>query len=197
MAEWIGAYGVWAVFVGGMLEGEAVFIAAGYAVSQGYLAGGPALLAGVLGAAVGDLGWYMAGRLWGARLLRSVPAFRRLRGRAVLWARRWGRGAAFGLRFAYGLRSVLPLSLGAARFPPALFVPLNALGAVAFAAVYLSLGYFFGEAAERLFVRVRGHAPQVVVALVIVGICVWAIREWTLFHGRREADGSDAPDPDS
>ena len=185
MAEWIGTYGVWAVFAGGIVEGEAVFIAAGYAVSQGYVAPGPALLAAVLGATLGDHGWYVAGRLWGGPLLRRVPAFRRVGGRAVLWARRWGRGAAFGLRFAYGLRSVLPLSLGAARFPPALFVPLNALGAVAFALVYLSLGYFFGEAAERLFVRVRGFAPQVVVTVVVVGLVVWGIREWSLFRGRR------------
>lgn len=187
MAEWIGAYGVWAVFAGGILEGEAVFIAAGYAVSQGYLPAGPALLAAVLGATAGDHGWYLAGRFWGTPLLRRVPAFRRVHGRAVLWARRWGRGAAFGLRFAYGLRSVLPLSLGAARFPPTLFVPLNALGSVAFALVYLTLGYFFGEAAERLFVRVRGFAPQVVVAVVLVGLVCWAIREWSLFRGRRGA----------
>lgn len=196
MAEWISAYGVWAVFAGGILEGEAVFIAAGYAVSQGYVAAGPALLAAVLGATLGDHGWYLAGRFWGTPLLRRLPGFRRLRGRAVLWARRWGRGAAFGLRFAYGLRSVLPLSLGAARFPPALFVPLNALGAAAFALVYLSLGYFFGEAAERLFVRVRGFAPQVVVAMVLVGLAVWAIREWSLFHAGGGEDRPEAPDAD-
>jgi len=195
MAEWISEYGVWAVFAGGLFEGEAVFIAAGYAVSQGYVAAGPALLAAVLGATLGDHAWYLAGRLWGVPLLRRVPAFRRVHGRAVLWVRRWGRGAAFGLRFAYGLRSVLPLSLGAARFPPALFVPLNALGAAAFSLVYLSLGYFFGEAAERLFVRVRAFAPQVVVAVVVIGLVVWAIREWSLFHGRSAAR-PDAPDGD-
>jgi membrane protein DedA with SNARE-associated domain len=186
MAEWVGAFGVWALLLGGIVEGEAVFIAAGYAVSQGYLSGGTALLVGALGATVGDHGWYLMGRLWGQRLIRRVPALRRVRGRVVLWLRRWGRGAAFGLRFAYGLRSVLPLSLGAARFPLALFTPLNVAGAFAFASVYLSLGYFFGEAAERTFLRVSGGAPRVVGTIVVVGLIVWALREWWLFHDRRQ-----------
>ncbi len=185
MAEWIGAFGVWAVLLGGIVEGEAVFIAAGYAASQGYLSGGAALLAGALGATLGDHGWYLVGRLWGERLVRRVPALRRLRGRTESWLRRWGRGAAFGLRFAYGLRSVLPLSLGAARFPPALFVPANVLGAVAFAAVYLTLGYFFGEAAERVFTHVRGSALRVAAAIVAIGLITWAVREWFLFHDRK------------
>lgn len=186
MADWIGTFGLWAVLLGGIVEGEAVFIAAGYAVSQGYLSGGPALLAGALGATLGDHGWYLIGRLWGERLVGRVPALRRLRGRVEPWLRRWGRGAAFGLRFAYGLRSVLPLSLGAARFPPSLFVPANVVGAVAFAAVYLTLGYFFGEAAERVFVHVRGSAPRVAAAIAVAGLIVWAVREWFLFHERKQ-----------
>ncbi len=103
------------------------------------------------------------------------------------WLRRWGRGAAFGLRFAYGLRSVLPLTLGAARFPPALFIPANVAGAVAFAGVYLSLGYFFGEAAERMFAHVRGSAPRVAAGITTVGMAAWAGREWWLFHERKQA----------
>ncbi|MBD0321472.1 MAG: VTT domain-containing protein [Gemmatimonadetes bacterium] len=189
MAEWIRVFGVWAVLAGGIVEGEAVFIAAGYAVSQGYLSGGAALVAGALGATLGDHGWYLAGRIWGERLIRRVPALQRLRGRVAAWLERWGRGAAFGLRFAYGMRSVLPLSLGAARFPPALFVPANLLGAVVFAATYLSLGYFFGEAAERVFQRVAASAPRVAGAIVVVGMIAWGAREWWLFHDRKQQDG--------
>lgn len=189
MAEWIGTFGLWALLLGGMVEGEAVFIAAGYAVSQGYLSGGPALLAGALGATLGDHGWYLIGRLWGERLVRRFSSFRRLRRRAEPWLRRWGRGAAFGLRFAYGLRSVLPLTLGATRFSPSLFMPANVAAAIAFAAVYLSLGYFFGEAAERAFVHVRGNAPRVVAAIVVVGLIAWAVREWSVFHERKTTGG--------
>lgn len=191
MAEWIETYGVWAVLAGAVLEGEAVLIAAGYAVSQGYISGGPVLLAAALGATLGDHGWFTIGRLWGEPFIRRIPAVRRLHRRAAVWAQRWGRGAAFGLRFAYGLRTVIPLSLGAARFSRLNFFLLNALGAVAFAVVYLSLGFFFGEAAERVFAHVRARAPQVMVGVVLVGLGVWGVHEWRIFRGR----SSDDPPP--
>ena len=55
--EWIRQYGLFAVFVGGVFEGEAVFIAAGYAVSQGYLPLAPTLFLAVLGGTPGDHAW--------------------------------------------------------------------------------------------------------------------------------------------
>lgn len=195
MAEWIRAYGVWAVLLGGVLEGEAVFIAAGYALSQGLLPPAPTLLAAAFGATAGDHGFYVVGRVWGPAVIRRWPALRRLRAHGTLLVRRWGRGAAFGMRFAYGLRGVLPLSLGAARFPPSLFVPFNVLGALVFAGGYLSLGYFFGEAAEQLFVRMRGYTPRVIVAIVVVGALAWLLREWRVFHPR-PGDGDDGRRPD-
>ncbi|HEU4452116.1 MAG TPA: VTT domain-containing protein, partial [Longimicrobium sp.] len=173
MTELIHAYGVWAVLVGGVLEGEAVFLVAGYAASQGLLPAGPTLLAAVLGATLGDHGFYLVGRVWGPGVVRRSPRLRRLRAHGVLLVRRWGRGAAFGMRFAYGLRGVLPLSLGAARFPPALFVPFNLLGALAFACAYLGLGYVFGEAAEELFDTMRGHAPRIALSVVLLGAAAW------------------------
>jgi membrane protein DedA with SNARE-associated domain len=184
LAELIRAYGVWAVLVGGVLEGEAVFLAAGYAVSQGLLPSGPTLLAAVLGATLGDHAFYLAGRVWGPGLVRRSSRLRRLRAHGVLLVRRWGRGAAFGMRFAYGFRGVLSLSLGAARFPPALFVPFNLLGALVFACAYLGVGYFFGEAAEELFDTMRGYTPRVVLSVLLMGAAAWLAREWRIFHPR-------------
>ena len=55
--SWIEQYGYWAVLVGGVLEGETVFVAAGYAVSQEYLAPLPAFLAAAAGGTAGDLAY--------------------------------------------------------------------------------------------------------------------------------------------
>jgi membrane protein DedA with SNARE-associated domain len=126
----------------------------------------------------------------GRGVVRRSSKLRRLLAHGTLLVRRWGRGAAFGMRFAYGLRAVLPLSLGAARFPPGLFVPFNLLGSLVFACAYLSAGYFFGEAAEQLFAGVRGYTPQVVLAVVLSGAIAWLVREWRLFHRRRSEPGA-------
>lgn len=192
MDEWIRQYGLFAVFVGGIFEGEAILLAAGYAVSQGYLPPVPTLVLAVLGGTLGDHAWYFLGRRWGVRLLRALPAFAVLRVRTRRFFRRWGRATAFVTRFAYGLRSVLPLTLGTTRFPLRIFVPFNVLGAVVFASVYLSLGYFFGEVAGEVLARVMGREGWIVGGMVGVGLVVWALREWQLFHPRKRAGGDGA-----
>jgi membrane protein DedA with SNARE-associated domain len=177
---WIEQYGYWAVLVGGILEGERVFVAAGYGLSQEYLRPLPTFLAAVAGGTLGDLAYYTLGRIYGARLIRAVPFLRRLRARAVLLLRRWGRATAFVTRFAYGLRIVLPLSIGAARLSWPVFLLFNLLGSVAFAATYLTLGYLFGETLEEVLGRLRGYEGRILLGLALAGAVFWAVREWRL-----------------
>jgi membrane protein DedA with SNARE-associated domain len=177
---WIEQYGYWAVLVGGILEGETVFVAAGYGLSQEYLRPLPTFLAAVAGGTIGDVAYYTLGRIYGARLIRAVPFLRRLRARAVLLLRRWGRASAFVTRFAYGLRIVLPLSIGAARLSWPVFLLFNLLGSVAFAATYLTLGYLFGETLEEILGRLRGYEGRILLGVALAGAVFWAVREWKL-----------------
>lgn len=179
---WIEQYGYLAVVVGGMLEGETAFVTAGYALSRGYLDPATTWLCAVAGGSLGDVTYYLLGRRFGPRLIRAFPALRRLRARATLLLRRWGRAAAFVARFAYGLRTVLPLSIGAARFAFPLFLGFNLLGSVVFASLYLGVGYLFGEAVQRMLARVEGYEGWSVLGLLLAGACIWALREWKLFH---------------
>lgn len=184
--NWIDKYGLLAVFVGGILEGETTFVVAGYAASQGYLGLLPAYFAAVGGAMAGDVAYYLLGRWHGQRLIRAFPSLRKLRARAVLLLRRWGRTTAFLARFAYGLRVILPLSMGAARMRPATFLAFDFLGSLCFAALYLALGYLFGETVEETVQRVRPYEKWILAGLVAAGAAFWAAREWRLFHPRPE-----------
>ena len=190
--SWIEQYGYWAVLVGGILEGETVFVAAGYAISREYLAPLPTFLAAVAGGTLGDFAYYLLGRFAGQRIIRTFAVLRRPRARAVLLLRRWGRATAFLTRFAYGLRIILPLSIGAARFPLLVFLLFNLLGSMAFAASYLSLGYLFGETLEELLGRVKAYEGTILLGVAAVGVLVWIAREWALFRrGPEDAeDGS-------
>ena len=93
----------------------------------------------------------------------------KVRARATLLLRRWGRSTAFFVRFAYGLRLILPLTMGATRFSFRLFVPFNALGSLAFAGIYLLLGFFFGEAVGGLLERIEGAESWVLVGIAVLG----------------------------
>jgi len=193
MESWIETYGLWAVLLGAFLEGETVFIAAGYAISQGYLPAGSTYLLALLGGSLSDCTYFFLGRFYGARLMRRFSMLRRLRARATLLLRRWGRAAAIAVRFATGMRLALPIMIGSARFPVPLFVGFNLLGAAAFAAVYLSLGYFFGEAVQLMLTRVRGKEGWILLGIAAVGVVVWTIRERRLLAASDEEGAPPAP----
>lgn len=178
--SWIEHYGVWAVLAGAMLEGETVLILAGYAASRGYLGVVPVLVAGAVGGALADNVYFLLGRTFGAGLIRRFPRLRRLRARAVLFLRRWGRATALLMRFAYGMRIALPVSMGAARFPPLVFFVFNALGAIGFTALYVTLGFLFGTTLENLLGRLRHYDVEIVLGVVALGALIWAVREWRL-----------------
>jgi membrane protein DedA with SNARE-associated domain len=192
--SWMETWGLWAVLIGAILEGETVLIAAGYAISHGLLPAWPTIAVAIFGATLGDHIFYFVGRFWGARLFQRILMMRRVRYRASIFLRRWGRAAAFATRFAYGLRAALPMSMGASKFPATIFSPFNALGAVTFAMLYLSLGFFFGEAVGEAFARVAHF--WVVVWIVGIGALIWAIREWWVFRSLRREDEPGAGEPE-
>lgn len=187
VAPYIQSYGYWAVFLGGLLEGETILILAGYSISRGYLDFLPVLLLATAGGVIGDFAYFSLGRRYGPGVIRRFPSLRRLRARGILIVRRWGRMTAFLTRFAYGLRVVLPMTMGASRMRPSLFLAFNTLGAFAFALFYLTLGYLFGEAVEELVGRVRPYERWIVLGVVVTGCILWMLRRWGLLRSS-EAD---------
>jgi membrane protein DedA with SNARE-associated domain len=180
--SWIQAYGPIAIFIGCIVEGETFLILAGYSVSRGYLEPGSTLLLAIAGATLGDSLYYWIGRRWGLRILKALPSTRPVRARATLLLRRWGRSVAFATRFAYGLRFVLPLMIGASRFPALTFHLVNLLAAVAFAGFYLTIGFLFGEAVEQMLDRVRPYETRIILLLITLSMVFWAVREWRLYR---------------
>ncbi|HEX8273003.1 MAG TPA: DedA family protein [Longimicrobiaceae bacterium] len=185
---WIEKYGYLAVLLGALLEGETAFVLAGYAASRGYLDLLPTYLTAVAGGMLADSTYYFIGRYNGRRLIRRFPSLRKPRARAVLLLRRWGRATAFLTRFAYGLRIVLSLSMGAAHMRFRTYLTFNLLGSLCFAAVYLALGYLFGETVGDLIRRVRPYEEWIIGGVVVAGAAIWAAREYKIFHPRPELD---------
>lgn len=178
----IETYGYWAVFVGMLIEGEIILLLAGYMISRGYLDPMPTLLVGAAGGTTVDFAYFWLGRLYGQTIIRRFAALRRVRSRAVLFLRRFGRPAAFVVRFAYGLRIVSLLTMGSARLRPAVFLGFNGLGAVAFAVVWLSLGYLSGETLRELLGRLGEYEHWIIPGLILLGVLILAVRQWRLYH---------------
>ena len=124
--------------LGTFFEGEAALLAGGAAAHRGLLHLPLVIVAGCLGAFLGDQTWFRVGRRFGAPALASRPGLAAKAERAQRALQRWGALFVLGFRFVYGIRVVTPLLLGATHYPPRRFLLLNALGASVWA---ISVGY--------------------------------------------------------
>ena len=178
------AHGYAAVFVGTVLEGETIMVIAGFLSQRGYLDLRLVVALGALGSLCGDQFWYLLGRSFGERILARRPGWRPAvaRARGLLESRGWL--VILGFRFLYGIRTVTPFVIGMTRVPVRRFLPLDALGAVAWTALVAGLGHGLGPLLARALGRFGPHEHLVVLGIALVGLLVWA---WLLLRRRRAA----------
>jgi len=174
-APLIEKYGYFATFVGTLAEGESLLILSGLCAHRGYLSLPIVVAVGALGGALGDAGFFLLGRHYGARLLarypRYAPAAERVRG----MIERFPVATILGVRFMYGLRTVGPAVIGTTRVSLPVFVALNAVGALIWSGCWAGAGYLVGKAAEQLLgdlARIEREVFAGVLVLVVIGILV-------------------------
>ncbi len=160
-------YGYIAVFIGSIFEGETIIVIAGLLAFKDHLFLPFVLGAAFLGSVVGDTTWFLVGRYRGAYMMRRWRLFRKLSTPVEIVGKRPAT-MSFFLRFMYGLRHVVPFSLGMTKFPLRKFVFFNSLGAVLWVAVFGSLGFLFGDIIEVTFGRIKKYELSLIVAVILV-----------------------------
>lgn len=161
-ADWAARVGYWAValIVAGdgifpALPGETAIVAAAVLAAQGKLNLWLVILAGALGAAIGDSTAYWIGRGGGGPIRRGVT---RLAGRDRLMAaermvQRQGPALVFVGRFLPGLRIAINMSCGAGQMRYPRFLLFDAAGATLWSAQAALIGFFAGKAfADQIWV---------------------------------------------
>jgi membrane protein DedA with SNARE-associated domain len=152
--DWATDHGYWAIIgvVAGdgvfpLFPGETVIVTGGTLASTGSLSLVGVILAGALGAVIGDSGAYWLGRAGGERIRRF---FSRVAGRdrviaAERMVQRRGPALVFVGRFLPGIRLAINLSCGAGQMSYKRFLIFDALGALFWSAQAGILGYVFGK----------------------------------------------------
>ncbi len=162
-------YGLWAIGIGAGIEGETVTVLGGVMVHRGLIPYIPAVLAASLGSFVADQIFFAIGRYFRdaayVRKVRAKPAFQR----ALSVFERHPVGFVFAFRFLYGLRTISPLAIGTTTLPASRFVVINAIAALLWGAIFVTLGYAFGQGIEAMFGKVSSieHVLLPVAALLI------------------------------
>ncbi|MGF1494169.1 MAG: DedA family protein [Microcoleaceae cyanobacterium] len=180
-------YGYWAVFLGIALEnagvplpGETITLVGGFLAGSGELNYWYVLGFATLGAILGDNCGYWIGRWQGWPLVLRVGNLFRLKEEQLLQVRaRFSQNAAkavlFG-RFVALLRIFAGPLAGIAQMPYWKFFLCNAIGAISWASVMVSLSYFVGHLIplEQL-VTLVGQFALVILGVVIT---IFVVAPW-------------------
>lgn len=187
--ELIAQYGLLVVFINVLVEQAGVPLpAVPTLVVSGALAAIdrlplPQLVAvAILACLLGDLAWYLAGRRFGSRVMRTICRISLSPDSCVktseLRFQRWRGMLLLVSKFVPGLSTVAPPMAGAMGLTPAAFVLMDGLGSLLWAGLAIGIGYVFSAQIDTLLASLASAgtvAGEVVLALLAAYI---AIKWW-------------------
>lgn len=139
------------VFLGSLLEGPLVMIAAGFLYHQGVFSLLPLFLALMIGDLIADVGWYFIGYYFAEPVIRrhghllgistenlekAKDLFRKYHARILLLSK---------VTMGFGLALATLMAAGATRVPFRIYLLINTLAEPIFVAIMLAGGYFFAR----------------------------------------------------
>lgn len=171
-------YGLLAVFIGSLLEGETVLVLAGFGAHRGYLDFTTVVVVALLGAVLGDQFYFWLGRRHGQTLLARWPRRAAAIGRALDLVERHPVKIVLAMRFAWGLRTAMPIAIGMSGISRMRFLLLNLVSAALWAPVVAGAGWVFGEGLTRHLGDIQRIEHWAIAALVAIVVLAHVLQRW-------------------
>jgi len=188
--EFMARYGIYAVFVLVMIEGDITLLLAGVLAHSGFFGEHSflsVLLAGTLGGSASDNIAYFTGRTFrkGVRDLRFYGA---AKPRMERLTRNFGGLSIFLSKYIYGLRWASCIFHGVGRMPYLRFVLVSLASCFAWVFLLSGAGYFFSGAVMGIIGDFQ-RLGKVLLVIVVVGItCFYLAERFWLSPKVEEAD---------
>ena len=162
------AFGESFVFLSLLFPGTAILIAAGALVATGTLDPVSIIIAGIIGAVLGDSISFWIGQRFGPAIATTWPFHKHpeLLERSSDFFRRYGGASVFIGRFFGPLRAVIPLTAGIMGMPTTRFYVANISSAVVWAPALVLSGALLGHA----FSGTEDLESKIFIVSLIVGI---------------------------
>jgi membrane protein DedA with SNARE-associated domain len=171
-------YGALGVFIGTFFEGEAIVVLAAFAAHQGYLPLWQVMLAAFAGACLGDQFYFYLGRYHGRAFLARRPSWQNRVQKATDLVERFHVWIILAIRFLYGLRTVLCLTLGMSRVPGWVFAVLNTAGVAFWTLLTCFGGYYLGRTMQVILADTKKYELAIAAVIAAVGAAVWGFRRY-------------------
>ena len=166
-------FGYPALIIGLLFEGETMLILGVFMAHRGYLNLPLVIMIGGIVAFTSDQFFFWMGRTKGSQFLENRPAWK-LHVEKAKSLLGWNTNLLFlGIRFIYGLRTVLPFVIGMSKFDPKKFAILDFIGAFIWALSFGLAGQIFGQLMGAIFEDVKEHELVIALFIFLAGTGVW------------------------
>ena len=188
--DFIGRYGLYAVFLLVMIEGDITLLLAGV-LAHSYFFGEHSflwvLLAGTLGGAASDNIAYLMGREF-RKGVRDIRFYRAAKPRMERLTTNFGPLSIFLSKYIYGLRWASCIFYGVSKMPYLRFVLLSLASCFTWVLILSGAGYFFSGAVVGILGDFQ-RLGKVLLVIVIVGVVAfYLIERFWLSKKVEEAD---------
>ncbi len=164
--QYVSDWGYLILFCWSILEGELGLIFAGIAAHTGHLNVFIAIFVAGLGGFAGDQIYFYIGRFNKGYIQRKFKTQRRKLALAHLLLQKYGWPIIFIQRYMYGMRTIIPISIGLTRYSALKFAFINLISAWIWAAITILLAWFLGEQILNLLKWLKSH-PYILIAFLV------------------------------
>lgn len=133
-------YGYLTVLIGAFFEGETVLLLGAYAVQQEIFNFWWLILAGALGALIGDQFYYHIGSKFGHDFINTRPNLAKKFEKASFLIEKYPTITILCMRFAWGLRTIIPISFGIKKYNYTHYLCINVIASLIWATTIVSIG---------------------------------------------------------
>lgn len=155
-----------------LLEGEMALIFGGILAHEGHIDLSVGIFVAGLGAFCGDQFYFYVGRYNKKYITNKLSKQRHKFAIAHLLLQRYGWPIIFFQRYAYGFRTVIPMSIGITRYSSNKFGIINFISGMVWAGVTMVLAWYFGKEIWKAISWAEAHWYY---AILLIGIFLFSI----------------------
>ncbi len=179
----VNTYGYWFMVLGAFLETDTLLIAGGFAANQHLLNVGYLIIIAIGFSMLHDCILFYIGRGIGIKLLNKYPGLEQKMHKASEYIDRYGLWVILILRFAYGLRTLIPIALGMSKISDKKFLFYDFIGGILWSIFFIFGGALFGKAMAVLIPKFQWFGDfdniTIVIALIVfLGMFAGGIYHW-------------------
>jgi len=174
-------YGYFAIFIGTLFEGETVLILGAYAVHQHIFHFWFLIIVAMAGGFIGDQFYYQIGAHYGQKIIHSKPQLEKKFAQASNFIDKYPVLTILLMRFAWGLRTILPISIGIKAYPVWKYIGVNLLACFIWAFVIVSVGLQISHWLHVFWLKMLPYHQDIYIVLAVVACIVLARIIYALF----------------